>query len=75
MDFIKGLPRSEGVDTILVVADKLSKYTHFIGLRHPFSVVLIVEVFIKEIVHLDGMPQSIILDRDRVFLSHFWKEI
>lgn len=35
MDFIDGLPKSKGKDSILVIVDKLTKYCHLISLSHP----------------------------------------
>ncbi|KAD0734977.1 hypothetical protein E3N88_43784 [Mikania micrantha] len=75
MDFIVGLPPSNRVDTILVVVDRLSIYAHFMPLTHPFTAKTVVAVFCKEIVCLHGIPRSIVIDRDVIFLSHFWQEM
>ena len=75
LDFITGLPKSKGFEAIFVVVERLSKYSHFIPLKHPYTARKVAEVFTKEIVRLHGVPQSIVSDRDPLFISVFWKEL
>ncbi|KAL2232627.1 UNVERIFIED_CONTAM: Transposon Ty3-G Gag-Pol polyprotein [Sesamum indicum] len=75
MDFIEGLPNSEGKDSILVVVDRLTKYSHFIALKHPYNATTVVKLFFDHIYKLHGLPVSIVTDRDRIFTSRFWKEL
>ncbi|KAJ0545001.1 putative nucleotidyltransferase, Ribonuclease H [Helianthus annuus] len=74
MDFISGLPKSGSKDTILVVVDRFTKYGHFLPLKHPFTAVQVAQVMMDTVFKLHGCPQTIISDRDPLFLSLFWKE-
>lgn len=71
MDFIEGLPKVKGKSVLFVVVDRLSKYAHFVPLAHPYTTVSVVAVFFVEVFRRHGMPESIVSDRDKVFLSSF----
>jgi len=74
-DFIEGLLRAQGKNTILVVVDRLTKYAHFIPISHPFTAKDIADLFLREVVKLHGFPNTIIFYRNKTFLSQFCREL
>lgn len=71
LDFIEGLPKSEGQDTIIIMVDRYNKYAHFIALSHSFTASQVARVFIDTMYKLHGLPKSIVTDIDKFFLSNF----
>lgn len=59
MDFVEGLPKSEGYDSIMVVVDPFTKFAHFVPLKHPFTAAQVARAFWDNIVRLHGVPSSI----------------
>lgn len=75
MDFITGLPKSQGYEVIWVVVDRFSRYAHFVGLQHPISAKSLAMSFFDQIYRLHGLPESIVSDRESLFLSEFWQTL
>jgi hypothetical protein len=57
----------------MVVVDKLTKATHFIPLKTTHREADVVDIFLKEVAGLHGIPKTIVYDRDPKFTSNFWK--
>lgn len=72
MDFISALPKSEGCGSIMVVVDRFSKYATFIPASKDCTAA---RLFLKHVVKLWGVPQSIVSDRDPRFTGRFWTEL
>ena len=77
MDFIVGLPESNGYTQIWMVLNRLTKMAHFIpmvtGKESPAKDLAI--TFAREIWRLHGLPSDIVSDRGSVFIFGFWKEL
>lgn len=75
IDFIEGLLKSKGKKVILVVVNRLTKYSYFIGLSNPFTAYHVVKAFMDQVYKLHGILESIISDKGSNFLSNLWQEL
>lgn len=73
MDVIEAPIKSVGKDTRLVVLDRLTKYSRFTPLAHPFTASSIAELFFNNVAKHHGLPRSIVSNSDKIFISSFWK--
>jgi hypothetical protein len=71
MDFITGLPKSGNKSVIMVVVDRISKYSHFCALQHPFTKSTMAQLFMDQVFKIHGMPHSIVFYRDPNFTRNF----
>ncbi|KAE8237440.1 hypothetical protein A4X06_0g9228 [Tilletia controversa] len=76
MDFITGLPRTErGFDSILVVADKYTRFALFLPNHTTDTAEKVASLFLERVFPVTGLPKSIISDRDVKFTSKFWSTL
>jgi hypothetical protein len=76
MDFIVGLPNtSRHHDSIWVIVDRLTKTAHFLPIHTTHKAEKYAEIYIDQIVHLHGIPKTIMSDRGALFVARFWEQL
>jgi hypothetical protein len=74
LDLITALPKSKlGNDAIVVFVDKLTKMVHYVATKTNVTAPQLATIFMREVVRLHGVPESILSDRDPRFTAHFWR--
>src|ERR1700742_2719261 len=75
MDFVGPFPEVDGYNYLWVVVCCLTTYVHLIPTHMSVTASQLAWSYLKEIVRLHGLPESIVSDRDAKFTSKFWKEL
>jgi len=72
MAFVVRSLACEELYAVWVVVDRLSKMQYFIPCHSTPDALRLAESLIREVVHLDGLPLSIVSDIGPQFASTFW---
>ena len=78
MDFIVGLPESEGKNAICTIIDRFTKECHHVGCtatEESTSTEVAVDIMLREVYKHHGLLESIISDRGPQFISTMWKSL
>ncbi|XP_060754879.1 serine hydrolase-like protein isoform X1 [Neoarius graeffei] len=74
LDFVTGLPPSEGNTVILTIVDRFSKMTHFVPLPKLPTAKETARVVLEHVFGVHGLPRDIVSDQGPQFSASFWKE-
>src|ERR1700683_4905182 len=75
MDFVGPFPECQGYDYLWVIICRLTNQTHLTPITVKTTMMDLAWCYIRDIVRLHGMPESIVSDRDSKFTSRFWREL
>jgi hypothetical protein len=73
IDFITKLPESEGHDMIMVVVDRLTKYSYMIPTTETIDARAMASLLFRYIFANHGTPEKMTSDRDKLFTSNMWQ--
>ena len=79
MDFITKFPKSENssirenYNSILVVLNKFTKYTYLIPYKEKSTIKQMTWIILNRVIRYHDILKSIIADRDKIFISNFWR--
>jgi len=74
MDFVVGLPKVQGKDSIYAVCDRgCSKMVHLAACKTTDGAEQVAQLYLDMVYKLHGLPQQIISDRDSKFMSNWYK--
>ncbi|KAL1938571.1 hypothetical protein VTO73DRAFT_11594 [Trametes versicolor] len=75
MDFVGPFPDARGFNYMLVVICRLTSMVHLIPCRVTDTAAMIAHYYVRDVVRLHGLPETIVSDRDSKFTSAFWREV
>uniref|UniRef100_A0A8C7ZML9 Gypsy retrotransposon integrase-like protein 1 n=1 Tax=Oryzias sinensis TaxID=183150 RepID=A0A8C7ZML9_9TELE len=73
MDFVTGLPPSQGNTVILTVIDRFSKSAQFIPLPKLPTATEMADIMVQNVFRHHGIPSDIVSDRGPQFVSQVWR--
>ena len=71
LDFVTGLPPSQGHTAVLSIIDRFSKAAHFVPLKKLLHWRLL--PLVKNVFRFHGIPTEVVSDRGPQFISRVWK--
>ena len=75
IDFIGPLPLDNGFDMIITFTDRLGSDIQIIPTISSLSAEQLAELFFDKWYCENGLPLDIVSDRDKLFMSRFWKTL
>ncbi|KAJ8344244.1 hypothetical protein SKAU_G00315730 [Synaphobranchus kaupii] len=73
LDFVTGLPASQGNTVILVIVDRFSKAANFLALTKLPSAPETAQLIVDHVFRIHGLPRDVVSDCGSQFVAKFWR--